>query len=1147
MRNSNAASATAKITPVFGTREGKTGVLPPAVQVSCPTSAFPTETVTCTANTNLVRDPATGLPVADPRVGWLYTTNGNIINLNGTCPSLGLSETSSGFEKEFLMFPGTYLFRVSAVTSDISSLTMNVFDSASGTQIASSNGGCSYSGSSRYTCVGLVAIPPGGYERVKLQLVLRKNTSSTVGKVDLSEFKPLFSGKWVVQGGTSSVTDIVSINGVTDTGFSKSTQVTFSSSGQNSVAFKIWDNSLGESYAVYAKANVTVPNPITALQVSCPSDILVGETVTCQLISQANSSVSYTYAWNAGSGATIVQNNNTYIKVKWSTDGPRTVTAKMSVTGAPGVFMEASTDVNPVYDVRVTSLDCPDSVKMGVLSTCSVSAYAPFGSLRYEWIAENGNAVFVSPSASTTQFYMAKEGQQVVSVKLTVPEVQGVSRVVNKTIAVSPMDISLSVQCPEAVEKNEIFQCTASGSAEFGTPVYTWQMGPNGTPTSGTTGTVFYGRFSSLGMNSVGVKMCLQERSAICLEQTSPIEVMIRPPTVQGTSCNRTSIVLGQEIECSMQAQSLAGTVAYSWSTDESQDYIEKPEEQRTKIQLKTAGQRVVKAKAYIQEYPASYVEVPVSVEVNDNILTFEISCPENVVSKKEFTCTVNTGATWGTMAVNKWSGINVVVKSGGMNPVFVSNYSGAGTAVVIGEASLVEAPWLSKRVESRLKVVSADEVTPVIKGQKSVYVNVDYTYNASAPCLEKGTCTMRWSINGAEAEGSQITVSFPREGKYVLRVDSVFTETGDAVSSEISVYANKLPRPIISIEGPSAVFSNDPVTFRAVVSKNHETLPIVGRWIMPDGSIVEGFETTFAPSSGTGNYALVHEAWVDGFKESTLRVTEKRVTAAVYEFPMPRIVAKVTEGVAPVILSFKTEFTKKRVAGARYKITYVWDFGDGETETTENYFVSHQFSRAGTYTVRMTATDQYGNSSTDSVTVNISLPETLVSVKTVASNRHNRAPVDIVAKATVTRGSRLDRLAAFEWKVNGETVSGDVERMRITLRDPGTYEITYSAVMESGSIGVGKETVVVNPNRPPVCSLDYKVVSGYVIVTSQCSDPDGRMSSYKWDLGDGRGLRFGTTRASFKAEPGTRTVKLVVSDDCGASTETSIDITISE
>ena len=51
--------------------------------------------------------------------------------------------------------------------------------------------------------------------------------------------------------------------------------------------------------------------------------------------------------------------------------------------------------------------------------------------------------------------------------------------------------------------------------------------------------------------------------------------------------------------------------------------------------------------------------------------------------------------------------------------------------------------------------------------------------------------------------------------------------------------------------------------------------------------------------------------------------------------------------------------------------LTYEWVFGDGTTTSTQQATVVHTFDTKGTYTVELTATNELGESDTDTVQVN--------------------------------------------------------------------------------------------------------------------------------------------------------------------------------
>ncbi|MEM2991200.1 MAG: PKD domain-containing protein, partial [Halobacteria archaeon] len=78
--------------------------------------------------------------------------------------------------------------------------------------------------------------------------------------------------------------------------------------------------------------------------------------------------------------------------------------------------------------------------------------------------------------------------------------------------------------------------------------------------------------------------------------------------------------------------------------------------------------------------------------------------------------------------------------------------------------------------------------------------------------------------------------------------------------------------------------------------------------------------------------------------------------------------------------------------------------------------------------------------------------------------------------------------------------------------------------------------------NHPPIANAgqDWSVFSGDVIVfnASESHDPDGTITNYRWDFGDGASAEGMTTNHRFRGaqnEPKTYTVTLTVEDNRGA------------
>ncbi len=92
---------------------------------------------------------------------------------------------------------------------------------------------------------------------------------------------------------------------------------------------------------------------------------------------------------------------------------------------------------------------------------------------------------------------------------------------------------------------------------------------------------------------------------------------------------------------------------------------------------------------------------------------------------------------------------------------------------------------------------------------------------------------------------------------------------------------------------------------------------------------------------------------------------------------------------------------------------------------------------------------------------------------------------------------------------------------------------------------------VMMAPNQPPIAELSGPTsgVANQLLSFSAIgsSDPDGTITSYKWDYGDGTTANFTFPRATHRYEnPGTYLVQLIVEDDKGATAIASQEVIVS-
>lgn len=261
----------------------------------------------------------------------------------------------------------------------------------------------------------------------------------------------------------------------------------------------------------------------------------------------------------------------------------------------------------------------------------------------------------------------------------------------------------------------------------------------------------------------------------------------------------------------------------------------------------------------------------------------------------------------------------------------------------------------------------------------------------------------------------------------------------------------------------------------------------------------------------------------------------------------------------APITIKF--DATNVPISKTRYDIlSYLWNFGDGQTSTTIT--TSHTYKDKGTnngrFDVSLLVTKRDKQTKAESVdtfttTVTIANVELNASFKADPQNGPAPLTVNFDASESSAPGSQI---SSYDWDFNNDNIFNDANGVQVSnkFEQIGTYKVNLRITDGNNQFKISSQEIEVTDENVPKAVIDIPTKDGkyfsniqYAFQAENSTSPNGKITKYEWDFGDGSAKANTRTANHIYKTQGLYEVILTVTDETNLTGTASENIKVEQ